>query len=246
MTGHFCFDLCKFVEKNSFNMVAISGKNKKGEFLRPLKSFDDLLGGRPFLMVNGDFIFKNGNGYVIADISASREYTAEDYKKLPEGAPFQLIHGKLTYMPSPKDKHQSISFHLSGQFFVFLKNHPIGIVRHAPMDVHLDEKNIYQPDLLFISNERKGILKDWVYGAPDLVVEIISKGTEQVDRKEKMEVYGKYNVLEYWLISPEKQQVEVFENKKGKLVLNKTLTPKDNLTSGLLPGFEMPLAALFQ
>lgn len=227
-------------------MVAVSGKNKKEEFLKPLKSFDDLLRGRPFMVVNGDLIFKNGNGYVIADVSADRECSVEDYRKLPEGAPFQLIHGKLTFVPSPKDKHQAISFQLSGYFFVFLKNHPIGIVRHAPMDVHLDEKNVYQPDLLFISNERRDILKDWVYGAPDLVVEIISLGTEKVDRKEKMETYGKYGVLEYWLVSPENQQVEVFENKNGKLVLQAKLNKTDTLTSNILPGFEMPLAALFQ
>jgi Uma2 family endonuclease len=227
-------------------MVAISEKNKKGGFLRPLKSFDDLLGGRPFMMVNGDFIFKNGNGYVIADVSADREFTADDYMKLPEGAPFQLIHGKLTYMPSPKDKHQAISFQLSGHFFVFLNNHPIGIVRHAPMDVHLDEKNIFQPDLLFVTNERKEIIKDWIFGAPDLVVEIISKGSEKDDRERKMEVYGKHNVLEYWLISPENQQVEVFENKKGKLVLKAKLTATDTLTSKVLPGLKIPLGSLFQ
>lgn len=227
-------------------MVAVSGKNKQSEFLKPLNSFDDLLGGRPYLMVNGDFIFKNGNGYVIADVSADREFTADDYMKLPESAPFQLIHGKLTFMPSPKDKHQAISIRLGSKLYTYCDEKQLGEVRNAPMDVHLDEKNIFQPDLLFVSNERKEIIKDWIYGAPDLVVEIISKGSEKDDRERKMEVYGKHNVLEYWLISPENQQVEVFENKKGKLVLKTKLTAEDTLTSKILPGFEMPLATLFQ
>jgi len=226
-------------------MVAISEKNKKSGFLRPLKSFDDLLGGRPYLMVNGDFVFKNSNGYVIADISADREYTKEEYMKLPEGAPFQLIHGKLTFIPSPKFRHQHISIRLGAKLLPFVEQNSLGIILQAPFDVHLDEKNIFQPDLLFVSNERKDIISDWIYGAPDLVVEIISKGSEKDDRERKMKVYGKYNVLEYWLISPENQQVEVFENKKGKLVLKTKLTAGDTLSSKVLPGFEMPLQALF-
>lgn len=182
----------------------------------------------------------------MTDISDDQEYTVEEYMQLPENAPFQLIHGKLIYMPSPKRVHQHISMVLSSRVYQHVISAQSGTVMPAPFDVHFDKKNVFQPDLLFISNERKHILKDWVYGAPDLVVEILSEGTASKDRNEKMETYGKYNVLEYWVISPENQQVEVYENSSGQMTLTKTLTSSDTLTSSVLPGFEMPLGSLFQ
>jgi Uma2 family endonuclease len=227
-------------------MVAVSKRYKAGKFLKKIHSVGDLMEGKEFLLFNHLFIFKNGKSFVAADLSEEREYTADDYLKLPEGAPFQLIQGKLTHMPSPFDFHQDVSFRLSGHFFNYLQNHLVGIARHAPLDVHFDAKNVYQPDLLFVSNERKHIVKGHIYGAPDLVVEIISKGTETDDRKTKMEVYGKYNVLEYWIITPESKQVEVYVNISGVMSLKSELHQQDLLSSELLPGFSVPVASLFE
>lgn len=204
------------------------------------------MNGRGYTLHNGNFIFKNEDGgYTIADVSDDRVYTDDDYMKLPESAPFQLIHGKLIYMPSPKDIHQSISIHLATLLYLFVSQNKLGIVRNAPLDVHFDKINVFQPDLLFISNERKHILKDWVYGAPDLVVEIISKGTASIDKKQKMETYGKYGVREYWLIDPVKKTLQVFENQGNKMVELEKLGVGQSLESKVLTGFQLEIGDLF-
>ncbi len=127
--------------KQICQLLSQKNKSKKG-FLRPLRSFDDLLRGRLFIMWNSQLLYKNGKGYVLTDISSDQEYTKEDYMQLPEGAPFQLIQGKLIHMPS-KDKHQEISIALTFYLYKFVKENDIGVVRNAPLDVHLNEKNIF-------------------------------------------------------------------------------------------------------
>ena len=213
--------------------------------MRPLQSIEELMGGRQYVMHNGQFVFKSEHGYSIADVSEDRGYTVDDYMLLPEGAPFQLINGKLTFMASPKIFHQDISFILSGLFFNFLRTNPIGKFLVAPMDVHFDEKNVFQPDLLFVSNERSHIIKDFVYGAPDLVVEIMSPGSKKLDTRDKMVVYGKYHVREYWLIDPNKKTVQVFENQGDEMVEKQRLGKEERLESNVLQGFQLEVELLF-
>jgi Uma2 family endonuclease len=198
--------------------TAIAKKAGSERFLRPLQSLEDLMGGRQYAMHNGQFMFKNDNGYSIADVSEDREYTVEDYVQLPEGAPLQLINGKLLFMPLPKDLHQAISGKLFFLLYAFIDKFKLGNLRHAPLDVHFGTKNVFQPDLLFVSNERSHIIKDFVYGAPDLVVEILSPGSKKLDSKDKMAVYGKYHVREYWLIDPAAKTVQLFENQGDEMI----------------------------
>lgn len=226
--------------------TAMAKKSDESLFLQPLNSVEELLNGRGYTLHNGSFIFKNEKGgCTIADVSQDRVYTVDDYSKLPENAPFQLINGKLVYMPSPKDIHQSIAFILGGLLFNFIRSNPIGIVRFAPLDVHFDKTNVFQPDLLFISNERKHILKDWVYGAPDLVVEILSDGTASLDKKQKMATYSKHGVREYWLIDPVKKQLQLFENQGNKMVEVQKLGLDQRLESLVLEGFQLEIKDLF-
>jgi Uma2 family endonuclease len=226
--------------------TAIAKKAGSERFLRPLQSIEDLMEGRQYAMHNGQFIFKNDNGYSIADVSDDREYTVEDYLQLPEGAPFQLVQGKLIYqMASPKMLHQRVSMILAYLLFDFLKKHPIGEVVSAPMDVHLDIKNVFQPDLLFVSSERSHIIKDFVYGAPDLVVEILSPGSKKLDSKDKMVVYGKYHVREYWLIDPVAKSVQLFENHGDEMVEKAKLGIGGRLESQVLSGFQLEVGQLF-
>jgi Uma2 family endonuclease len=80
----------------------------------------------------------------------------------------------------------------------------------ALSDVFLNDKNIYQPDVYFVSNDNAGHFeKDGVHGAPDLAIEILSPGTEQLDKNEKLKVYETYGVKEYWLIDTERKKPRV-------------------------------------
>ncbi len=128
----------------------------------------------------------------------------------------------------------------------YVKANKLGVVRTAPLDVHLDRRNIFQPDVLFISNDRREILRDWVYGAPDLVVEILSPGTASFDRSKKKRQYGKYGVREYWIVSTERRTIEVFVNQGNKMISQNVLSGRDKLSSPLLPGFELAVRQVFE
>ncbi len=209
--------------------------------------FKKLLNGRDYLIIQGQMIFEKDGEVFITTIDNKRDdFTVEDYMALPEGAPFELINGKLVYMPSPFNAHQQVSMSLSFHISLYVRKNKIGVVRAAPFDVHFDENNIYQPDLLFISNERKAILQDWVKGAPDFIVEIISFGTKSRDKGEKMKTYGQHGVREYWLIDPDKKTVEVFHNEEGKMVSKQKLETEGTIESLAIEGFSIQLSEVFE
>jgi Uma2 family endonuclease len=210
--------------------------------------FERLMGNQSQLVLEAQLLYRNSRGevYVASIDNENHHYTVADYLSLPEGAPFQLIKNKLIYMPSPFVLHQMILGNLHLLIGSYVKQHKLGFVGIAPLDVHFDEANVFQPDLLFISNDRMDILQKWVYGAPDLVVEILSKGTAKIDRSDKMEVCGQHGVREYWLIDPKKQRIEVYENEKNKLHLSQKIEKTGLVTSAAVPGFSFELTTLFE
>jgi len=90
------------------------------------------------------------------------KWTYADLLLFPDdGKRHELIDGEHTMSPSPFTKHQSVSFNLSGILFSFLKQHPLGRVFTAPMDVVLSDINVVEPDLLFIASEHASIITDF-------------------------------------------------------------------------------------
>ncbi len=209
--------------------------------------FKKLLRGRNYMVLDGQIIFEKKGEVFITTIDENRnDFTVEDYRALPENAPFELINGKLYYMPSPFDNHQKVSINLSSFLNFHVKKYKLGIVRTAPFDVHFGEKNIYQPDIFYISNKRKAILKKFVYGAPDFIVEILSEGTKSKDFGEKKEIYESKNVLEYWVIEPDKETLEVFQNRNKELISIQKYTKKETVTSLVIKGFAIDLVDIFE
>ncbi len=111
--------------------------------------------------------------------------TREEYGALPEDGPlYQLIDERLIGAPSPSDHHQDIAGTIYAMLRLYLDMHPIGYVRIAPLDVHLGEHDVYQPDVVFVSKARRAILKDHgIEGGPDLVVEVLSPSTRHLTRE---------------------------------------------------------------
>src|SRR5215213_6493842 len=106
----------------------------------------------------------------------------EVFKSLPEGTLVQLIENNLIMSPSPKDRHQEVLEELTFHLTTHVRRKKMGKVRFAPYDVYLDQKNAFQPDLIFISNTNLyKIEEDGLHGAPDLVVEILSPSTAKYD-----------------------------------------------------------------
>lgn len=172
--------------------------------------------------------------------------TYEDYAKLPEGAPYQLIGGELVLTPAPILYHQDVSANMGGEMRAFVIGHRYGKIYFPPTDVYLDNHETYQPDIVFVSSDRKGILqKKRIEGAPDLVVEVLSPTTARFDLGEKFANYEKYGVLEYWIIDPVSKTIEIFVRTEGKLVSNQKVDNHCRVESKVLAGFAMDTKDIF-
>lgn len=180
-------------------------------------------------------------------IEKKKKYTVEDYMLLEEGAPFQLINYDLVTSPSPLFTHQQIQFVLSETIVLYnIKIGRKGQWVYAPMDVKFDEGNVFQPDVLYIAEERKAeIVKERVEGAPDLVIEILSPSTGYYDLRQKKDIYEKYGVKEYIVIDPIGLVAELYAIKDGAYYLHQKAQKNEQLNSILLPGFSIDLSKLF-
>ena len=157
----------------------------------------------------------------------------EVYRILPEGTRAELINDTLYMSPAPTTKHQKVIFTLAGQFYAYINEKKNGEVLISPVDVFLNEKNAVQPDIAFIANENISIIKeDGIYGAPDLIIEILSPGTESFDKKTKRDRYEKAGVKEYWIVDPKTKECSGFGLNKKKFAPIKK--EKGKLTSPLL------------
>ncbi len=177
----------------------------------------------------------------------STKFTHADLLSLPEDNKLrEIIDGDLYVTPSPYTRHQRIVLELATTLRKYLKATPIGEVLCAPLDVILSEHDVLQPDLLFVGRERKEMLKDWVRGAPDLVVEVLSSTTASRDRGIKLKAYARFGVSEYWMVDPEKRTVEICRLSKEGYTLAQTCDAKAKLTSPLLPGFTLLVGSIFE
>lgn len=176
-------------------------------------------------------------------------HTIKDYKLLPEGAPYQLIGGELIMMvPAPTPMHQIISANLFKRISRFVDEKGIGTILYSPIDIYLGEENAYQPDIVFIATQRQEIIKeDGIYGAPDLVIEILSPATAYYDIKKKFKVYERYGVKEYWIVDPDMKGVEVFLlNPNGEFELSSKCYEAGGVKSIILDGLEIDIKEIFQ
>ncbi len=133
------------------------------------------------------------------------------FEMLPEGTYCQLINETLVMSPAPIYEHQSLSRDIAFAIHRKTLAHRLGEVLLAPFDVYLDNRNVFQPDIIFVSEERRNIIeRKGCMGAPDLVIEIISGSTSTYDRSTKKDVYEKAGVKEYWMINPTSKRCEGF------------------------------------
>lgn len=207
----------------------------------------DLLGAQPYVVIKNQILFRQeGGGYVITAINPNDSYTIADYKQLPEKAPYELIKGKLVFMPSPVVYHQRICLRMSAAMQQYANSRALGEVFIAPLDVYLDAENVFQPDVFFIAKERSAIVQRFIQGAPDVVIEVLSAHTRLYDRQEKAMVYCSSGVKEYWIIDPEEKTVALFQFERGEPALKKQLrSPDEAMVSAVLEGFTILLKEIF-
>jgi Uma2 family endonuclease len=177
----------------------------------------------------------------------ARPITRHEYATIPVGAPnYQLIEGDLIMAPSPSFNHQSILLKLSRLIGNFLEQSPLGCICIAPLDVHLSDIDVYQPDLLFIRKENEGIIEEHgIEGVPDLVVEILSKSSEKYDLGPKRTVYARTGVTELWIGDPTKRSLAVYRLAEDRDTPFATYKAGQKFTSEVLPGLTIDLTGIF-
>lgn len=135
----------------------------------------------------------------------------------------ELINGEIVAM-SP---NQTINHHrISDQIFAIFNHYLRGrkcIAFSDGVDLYLGDKDRFIPDMMVVCDQNK-IKWDGIYGAPDLVVEVLSPGTAKRDRGIKLQTYQKYGVLEYWIVIPDNRSVEQYLLQDGAFVLNEVYT----------------------
>lgn len=177
-----------------------------------------------------------------------RRFTWEDYRAAPPDRRFELLDGELLVTPAPNLKHQRIQAGLGSRLHLFIKDRALGEFFFAPCDVVLSDTDVVQPDLLFVSRERRRLLAggDNVQGGPDLVVEILSPATAERDLGCKRALYARHGVTEYWIVDPATETVAVLRRAGKSLEGSRTFGRGQTLRTALLAGFEVALDDVFR
>lgn len=179
-----------------------------------------------------------------------RKLTYEDFERFPDdGQRHEILDGVHFVSPTPYVRHQLVLGELALQVHGFVRHHRhLGKVFLGPLDIVLSNHDIAAPDLLFIADSRSGIVTEKnIQGAPDLVVEIVSKDTCWRDFGLKRDRYELLGVEEYWVVDPDRDTMTVFRREGDLFVepVRLSAAADDRLTTSLLPGLEILLRDLF-
>jgi Uma2 family endonuclease len=177
--------------------------------------------------------------------------TAAEYRRLPETTGMtELIHRELIRygegdIPSAKDDHQTVvSFMLA---FLLTRFTPDRL-KTAPLDVYLDDNNCVEPDIFWVSPDsvqcRLGEDGYW-YGAPELIVEVLSPSTTHRDEGVKYDLYEKYGVQEYWIADPVLRLLKVFVRQGDVFRRVGVFNTEESFVSPILGGQTVEVKRLF-
>ena len=173
--------------------------------------------------------------------------TVDDFTQLPDdGKRYEILEGDLAVSPSPHRKHQRCVLQLT-RLLQQYEEAGYGQVFPAPFDVILDHYNVVEPDLLFIRQNRLGIVTDAnVQGAPDLVVEVLSPSTRERDLGVKAHLYARFQVPEYWVVDPEEETVTVYRLTEDGYHIVGSFRSGDMVDSPLFPDIPLVVADVFR
>jgi Uma2 family endonuclease len=183
-----------------------------------------------------------------ARVRVQGQWTVDDIDSLPTDLKrYELWNGSLIIMPAPTIRHQMIVKRWVKAFLAFDPDETQGELLFAPSDVVLSPEWVVQPDIMFVSNERREIIHaQRIYGGPDLVVEVLSPRTTEHDRTAKREAYASAHVLEYWLLDGDAEVVTVLVLQDGEYVEQGVYRVGDIARSTVLEGFAVDVGALFR
>ena len=187
-------------------------------------------------------------------MSASRPripFTYEDYKSLPESMErrYELLAGDLFMVPAPTTVHQIVSQNIEFILLTYVRKKTRGRILHSPVDVVLGTgaaREVVQPDILFVAAERASIItRPEVVGCPDLVVEVLSPGTEERDCNYKKTLYARYGAREYWIVDPDAKTLDRYVLGNNGFDAPVRLNETASFSSPLFPDLRLDCREIF-
>lgn len=142
--------------------------------------------------------------HTLFDTPAVARMSAEDYIASPQSEQkSDLIEGVFVMASPAPIEHEELTLFISAILRLFVNQRQLGVVVGSNAAYRLNDENVYQPDISFLGSQRRHLAGEvYVYGAPDLAVEIISPSSRQYDTVEKLVNDGRYGMQEYWLVDP--------------------------------------------
>jgi Uma2 family endonuclease len=159
----------------------------------------------------------------------------------------EILDGKH-FLPSvPAIKHQAVTLQIAAALLRYAEALKLGCILPGPCDVVLSDGIVIHPDILFIKNERRGLIGEHkLHGTPDLVVEVLSPQTRAKDLKTKKRIYSRYEIQEYWLADPEARMIETLVWSELGYISAGCYGQSDRVSSPLFPTFNLHLARVFE
>jgi Uma2 family endonuclease len=190
----------------------------------------------------------------LSQLDITKQYTYADYLTWQIKERVELIKGFIYKMsPAPTPIHQIISGNLVTDINNFLRKTNCQVFS-APFDVRLINKKkssadneivtVVQPDVCIVCNQEK-IDSRGCIGAPDMVIEILSKGNTKHELEEKFNLYLENEVLEYWIIQPGDETVSVFDLKENQYVLRRIYSNDSEIQVAVIPGLILKMSDIF-
>src|SRR5688572_8157399 len=164
-----------------------------------------------------------------------------------DGKRRELIDGDVFVTPAPVPWHQTISRRLQLALMKALEEPGLAEIYNAPVDVIFDPVNVVEPDLVIVGAQHAHIVTARaIEGVPDVVVEILSPGTAERDRYWKRQLYERFGVPEYWIVSPDPAGIEVHALASGGYVERARYDRAGTLVCPLFPTLAIPLEPVFR
>lgn len=191
----------------------------------------------------------------INELDPNGHYSYADYLKWRFDDVVELFRGKLMRMsPAPLRQHQDIVLNISSRIKFYLRKKDCKVYI-APFDVRLPNKpgaseeqtfTVVQPDICIICDPAKLDRRGCV-GAPDTVIEILSKGNIDRDVKQKFDLYAEHGVPEYWIVIPGVQTISVYTlDDAGQYRLDGEYTDPGEVPVRSLPGYTLLWEEVFE
>lgn len=175
------------------------------------------------------------------------EWTYDSYATLPnDGIRYEIIDGVLYMVPAPNDFHQEIVALIISYLIPYIKHAGRGRVLGAPIDVILEPGIVVQPDVLVLLEEKGTKRKPaQTIRPPDLAIEVASPSTLRYDRHEKYNAYARAGVKEYWIVNPDKREIEAFLLEEKEYYSLGIFSGEQVIPSLIVPDLAIPTQRFF-